>query len=149
MQNPYLYKQYSTHKEKFLKEKRSPNEMRLFHGSQEDSLMKICRFGFNRSYCGKNGVAFGQGVYFAVNSRYSHTYSGATKDGMRCMLRAMVLVGDSCVGNSTMKTPPEKTQGSGVLYDSTSDGGSIFVCYHDNQCYPEYLIYYNWWRCFI
>lgn len=24
-----------------------------------------CRQGFNRSYCGKNAVAFGQGVYFA------------------------------------------------------------------------------------
>ena len=118
--------------------------MRLFHGSSEDSLKKICRFGFNRSYCGKNGVALGHGVYFAVNSQYSNSYAGTTTTNMKCMIRAMVLVGDSCVGNSSMKIPPEKSNGTGQLYDTTTDGyKTVFVAYHDNQCYPEYLIYYN------
>lgn len=116
----------------------------MFHGSTEDSLKKICRFGFNRSFCGKNGVAYGKGVYFAANSQYSNTYAIATSSGLKCMIRALVLVGESCVGNSSMNTPPEKQTGTGVLYDSTCDGsGSIYVCYHDNQCYPEYLIYYS------
>lgn len=51
------------------------NEMNLFHGTSGDSIEKIYTAGFNRSYCGVNGVAFGQGVYFAVNSSLSDQYS--------------------------------------------------------------------------
>lgn len=40
-------------------------EYNLFHGTTFESIKSICRGGFNRSYCGKNGTAFGQGVYFA------------------------------------------------------------------------------------
>lgn len=132
------------HKEKFSKENRQCNEKTLFHGSAEDSLKKICRFGFNRSFCGKNGVAYGQGVYFAVNSAYSDRYAGVVAGTqVKCMIRALVLVGDSVLGNSGMKTPPEM-QGANRQYDSTCDSAqSIFVCYHDNQCYPQYLIYYQ------
>ena len=32
------------------------NERFLFHGSDASSIDSICRFGFNRSYCGKNGI---------------------------------------------------------------------------------------------
>ncbi|CAF0802138.1 unnamed protein product [Brachionus calyciflorus] len=143
VQNQLLYKQFSIHREKFTKEKRNINEKDLFHGSTEDSLLKICRFGFNRSYCGKNGVAYGHGVYFALNSSYSRSYSQANHQGYSCMIRAKVTVGESCVGNSTMKTPPERS-GLKIPYDSTTDQSqSIFVCYHDNQCYPEYLIYFR------
>jgi hypothetical protein len=40
-----------------------------------------------------------------------------------------------------MKVPPNKPNGE--PYDSTDDSkGEIFVCYHDNQCYPEYIITY-------
>jgi poly [ADP-ribose] polymerase 10/14/15 len=84
------------------------------------------------------GVSFGQGVYFAVNSSLSVQYSmGSNK-----MFRVRVLVGDSCVGNSSMKVPL-KNPNTGEPYDSTTDGAnSLYVCYHDNQCYPEYLISY-------
>lgn len=115
--------------------------MTLFHGSTQDSLQKICRFGFNRSYCGKNGVAFGQGVYFAVNSAYSLNYS-LSSSNQKCMIQAKVIVGESCLGNPQMKVPPN--QNNQIPFDSTCDRGrTIFVCYHDNQCYPEYLIYFN------
>jgi hypothetical protein len=57
------------------------------------------------------------------------------------MFRCKVLVGFITKGDSTMKVPP--CNKSGKQYDSTGDGHSIFVCYHDNQCYPEYLIKYN------
>ena len=32
------------------------NEYLLFHGSDNESIESICKFGFNRSYCGKNGI---------------------------------------------------------------------------------------------
>lgn len=117
--------------------------MTLYHGSTEESLMKICRFGFNRSFCGKNGVLYGQGVYFALNSSYSDSYAQKSSNGFKCMIRAKVLIGEACIGRSDMKTPPERPDNRGP-YDSTTDSSrSIFVCYHDNQCYPEYLITYQ------
>ena len=57
------------------------------------------------------------------------------------MFRCRVLVGSCTTGNSSMKVPPNMPNGE--QYDSTGDsGGTVFVCYHDNQCYPEYLITY-------
>ena len=57
------------------------------------------------------------------------------------MFRVRVLVGEAILGNSSMKVPPNKPNGE--PFDSTKDGsGTIFVCYHDNQCYPDYLVTY-------
>ena len=92
----------------------------------------------------KQGVAYGQGVYFAVYSSYSHSYTGNKNNfsSTRKMFRSRVIVGESCVGNSSMKIPPTKPNGE--PYDSTCDlKGQIYVCYHDNQCYPEYIITYS------
>jgi hypothetical protein len=52
------------------------------------------------------------------------------------MFVAYVLLGDSIVGNTTMKTPPPG-------YDSTTDGKHIFVTYRDDQAYAAYLIVYK------
>ena len=58
------------------------------------------------------------------------------------MFRTRILAGESCLGNSSMKVPPNKPNGE--PYDSTCDNNmQIFVCYHDNQCYPEYIITYS------
>ena len=58
------------------------------------------------------------------------------------MFRVRILAGESCVGNSSMREPPKNPKG--VPYDSTTDQGKqIYVCYHDNQCYPEYIIIYS------
>ena len=87
------------------------------------------------------GISFGQGVYFALNSSYSAGYIRSVS-GYKKMFRCKVLVGSCTVGNHSMKVPPNKSNSE--QYDSTGDnGGSIFVCYHDNQCYPEYLISFN------
>lgn len=57
------------------------------------------------------------------------------------MFRARVLVGQSTLGNEETIVPPFKNNGE--RYDSTCDATkTIFVCYHDSQCYPEYLINY-------
>lgn len=87
------------------------------------------------------GTAYGQGVYFAVNSQYSDGYAGITAGSFKIMFRVRILAGESTVGNSSMREPPKKKNGE--PYDSTTDAGkTIYVCYHDNQCYPEYIITY-------
>ena len=131
------------HKQNMIEKNKPPNEKNLFHGTSASCIEKICKAGFNRSYCGANGVALGHGVYFAVQSSASDTFSSKSPSPAgKQMLRAKVLVGSTIAGNSSMKVPPVKPNGD--HYDSTSDGrDTVFVCYHDNQCLPEYLITYN------
>ena len=59
-----------------------------FHGSDEDTVPKIIQQGFNRSFCGKNAVVYGKGVYFARDSSYSSndTYSRPDADGVKRMI---------------------------------------------------------------
>ena len=52
------------------------------------------------------------------------------------MFLARVLIGKTCVGNSSMKVPPPG-------YDTTSDGQNIFVVYHDAGAYADHLITYK------
>ena len=67
-----------------------------FHGSDQDTVPKIIQQGFNRSFCGKNAVRYGKGVYFARDSSYSSndTYSRPDADGVKrmivCKVRAAV-----------------------------------------------------------
>ena len=86
-------------------------------------------------------MVYGQGVYFAINSHYSDAYAKCNVQGVKKMFRARVVTGESCLGNSLMKVPPQKS--NGIQYDSTTDPkNEIYVCYHDSQCYPDYLITY-------
>ena len=54
VQNPGLYKAYVVKKEQ-MEQKNGANEKLLFHGTAQESCSSISTFGFNRSYCGKNG----------------------------------------------------------------------------------------------
>ncbi len=110
-------------------------EMRLFHGTDEATVPKIISTAFNRSYCGKNMTAYGQGVYFARDASYSagDTYSRPNKQGEKHIFFCRVLVGAYARGESSMRVPPAKASG---LFDSTVDNidsPSIFVIYHDAQ----------------
>ena len=77
IQNPILYHQYQLEKLRMeIKYKgkwrfQSDMERRLYHGTNEAIVPKICEKGFDRSYCGKNAVAFGCGAYFAQDMSYS------------------------------------------------------------------------------
>lgn len=144
IENAHLYGPFYLHKMRMIKQNDGfHNEMNLYHGTTDVNADRITKFGFNRSYCGiKGGVSYGKGVYFARDSSASHGFSVATTSGHRHMIRARVLVGHSCPGSGQMSLPPVRL--NDVLYDSTSDGSStVFVVYHDNQCYPEYLITYT------
>ena len=55
VQNPTLYRVYMVRKEQ-MEQKKGSNEKTLFHGTAEGSCASINKTGFNRSYCGKNGM---------------------------------------------------------------------------------------------
>lgn len=102
-------------------------------------LIHECLFSFT-------ATAYGKGVYFARDARFSQGYTDSN-DLERCMYLARVLVGQYCQGNKEMRAPPPKyNYRSDILYDSTVDkpvSPTIFVAFYDDQCYPEYLIYFQ------
>ncbi len=82
------------------------------------------------------GVVYGVGVYFSKNASYSHNCARENPTThKRCMFLAKVLVGKSALGNDKMRVPPPGC-------DSITDNKHIFVTYHDDQAYAEYLITY-------
>ena len=99
---------------------------------------------FANTLCSFLGIRYGQGAYFARDASYSLNYASAGDTGHRFMYLARVLVGQYCVGDSTMIVPPPKNPStSEILYESVVDNQvdpAIFVVFYDNQCYPEYLI---------
>ena len=165
LQNPVLYQQYMVRKKEM--DKHNPpghqNERWLFHGTSPDTLDKINTQGFNRSFAGKNGMfndilvcfviiyiatVYGQGVYFARDSLYSHRYTSPDGNGYRHMYLTRVLTGEYTVGSNTMVVPPAKNTkiDQHVLFDSTVDNvgnPTIFVVYTDAQNYPAYIITYK------
>lgn len=93
-----------------------------------------------------SATSFGQGTYFAVKASYSAnpTYSKPAADGTRMMFVARVLTGIYTLGHRDMKVPPHRSGGqSRDTFDSVVDvfvNPSMYVVFHDNQAYPEYLI---------
>ncbi|CAC5424291.1 Protein mono-ADP-ribosyltransferase PARP15 [Mytilus coruscus] len=149
IQNKTLYQQFVAKKKSMdaTNPKTVNNEKQLWHGFSVDALDSINRYGFNRSYCGKNAVAFGAGVYFAVEVRYSiqDTYSRPDPSGHKRMYLCRVLTGEFCTGVAGMRVPPAKPSpaGSHILYDSvTNDMNNqiMYIIFHDSQAFPEYLV---------
>lgn len=119
------------------------NERTLWHGTSVDVLGNIYRGGFNRSYCGKNATAIGEGVYFATSFSYSagSTYSPPDSSGQKYVFQCRVLTGHFTQGKSGLKEPPMRTQE--LRYDSvvdTTGSPNMFVVFKDMQVYPEYVI---------
>ncbi|XP_036098481.1 protein mono-ADP-ribosyltransferase PARP14 [Molossus molossus] len=147
IQNPALWKAYQT-KKKIMDAKNGQiqNEKLLFHGTDANSLPHVNLHGFNRSYAGKNAVAYGKGTYFAVNANYSanNTYSKPDINGIKHMYYVRVLTGLYECGNQSLIVPPPKNPQHPIdLYDTVTDNvrnPSLFVVFYDYQAYPEYLI---------
>lgn len=117
----------------------------LFHGTDEDTAKKIIQQGFNRNFSGLNATAYGKGVYFARDAKYSSSqrYARPNRAGVQSMFLCRVLVGEYCFGRTDVKAPDVADSSTNRLYDTTVDNinnPSIFVAYHDAQVYPEYLI---------
>ena len=86
-------------------------------------------------------------MYFARDAQYAFGYP-RERVGPRHMYLARVLVGQYCVGKSHMIVPPPRNFiRPDISYESVVDNQenpSIFVVFYDNQCYPEYLITFDW-----
>lgn len=71
----------------------------------------------------------------------------ATDSESTCiMIRASVITGRFCVGNSSMKTAPYLPSSDFLQYDSVVDNvdrPTIFVVFNDASAYPEYVIEYK------
>ncbi|XP_078483880.1 uncharacterized protein LOC100181779 isoform X2 [Ciona intestinalis] len=143
IQNPTLYKQYEGKREAIVdRVQNSVIERDLFHGTTEESSNLIINNYFNRSYAGKNATKFGEGVYFALESSYSHRFCSGD---VRHMLVVKVLTGDYCLGQEKMKEPP-KMEGTDRVYHSlvnNVNNPKIFVVFNDASAYPKYRITYK------
>ncbi|XP_071948866.1 protein mono-ADP-ribosyltransferase PARP14-like [Antedon mediterranea] len=139
IQNVELWKQYAAKKETFAKTMAGQQfEKVLYHGTDEGTIDKINKGGFNRSYAGKNAVMYGQGTYFATSAGYSarDTYSKKNANGEKNIFLCHVLVGKCGQGQQGMLAPPPG-------FDSVGDNPTnpqIIVIFHDVQAYPSYLI---------
>ena len=159
IQNPTLYRKYILTKNEIESKYANAQgywllspilELSLFHGTLEDSIQKINRDGFDRSYSGStNGTIFGHGVYFARELSYAaqDLYSKPNLARQKCVYSAKVLVGLSCPGNKEMRHLPENQQANRLQFDSAVDqmqNPSIYVVFKDMQAYPEYLLILSW-----
>ncbi|KAK3095761.1 hypothetical protein FSP39_018696, partial [Pinctada imbricata] len=147
VQNPHLYQQYAAKRKSILERNGKNPERWLWHGTSADTIKFIINNGFNRSYCGKNGTAYGNGVYFAVSSSYSVGFCAVDQNGSKHMFSAQVLVGDTCQGQGGMTVLPQKSGGKSYeTYDSATDSPSspnMFIIFHDSQAYPTYHIVFR------
>ncbi|XP_041356150.1 protein mono-ADP-ribosyltransferase PARP15-like [Gigantopelta aegis] len=150
VQNKTLHDQYSIMKRNFEeKNPRLQNERKLWHGTSSDSTNSINTCGFNRSFCGKNATAYGNGTYFATDSSYSadDTYSPPDSEGYKYVYQALVLTGDFTEGRFGIRVPPQKPySASHIRFDSVVDrkqNPNMFVIFSDTQAYPEYLITFS------
>ncbi|KAK2176103.1 hypothetical protein NP493_683g02040, partial [Ridgeia piscesae] len=95
-------------------------ERRLWHGTSKDGVSGINNYGFNRSYCGANGTAYGN-FTLPRNSSYSasDTYSKPDRNGIKRMYLARVLTGVFTQGKAGLRVPPGSTrEAPNVLYDT-------------------------------
>ncbi|XP_072049066.1 protein mono-ADP-ribosyltransferase PARP14-like [Amphiura filiformis] len=141
IQNIQLWKQYMAKKDTMNQAHRSGQQLErdLFHGTSSDALKHINSTGFNRSFHGKNGIAYGRGTYFAREATYSARFGPRDQHGNRYMYRCKVLTGDFTKGEESMIVPPPNNDS---VVDNPQNPG-IFVVFYDAQAYPEYLITYH------
>ncbi|XP_029943875.1 protein mono-ADP-ribosyltransferase PARP14-like isoform X2 [Salarias fasciatus] len=149
LQNIHLRRAYQVQKKHISEKNKQDGGVRetfLFHGTTKDSCNSIMKTGFNRRFCGQNGTAYGAGVYFAVKASYSANprYSKPAADKSQVMFVARVLTGIYTQGNSSMNVPPPRdSQQPHDRFDSVvdrMDKPQMYIVFHDNQAYPEYLI---------
>uniref|UniRef100_A0A3B4T7X2 Poly [ADP-ribose] polymerase n=1 Tax=Seriola dumerili TaxID=41447 RepID=A0A3B4T7X2_SERDU len=156
VQNLYLWHAYTVCRQRILGKNglAELGEKSLYHGTSAESCNCIERDRFDRSFAGAHGkdknlitAMYGKGVYFAVNADYSASrYSPPDTSGLRRLYVARVLTGRYTVGNSSMKAPPPRGSDPTDCFDSLVNNQqqpSMFVIFHDDQAYPEYLITFN------
>uniref|UniRef100_A0A3P8RT22 Poly [ADP-ribose] polymerase n=1 Tax=Amphiprion percula TaxID=161767 RepID=A0A3P8RT22_AMPPE len=149
VQNLYLWHSYSVCRQRILTKNGEAElgEKFLYHGTSAESCNCIERDRFDRSFAGAHAAMYGKGVYFAVDANYSASrYSPADPSGLKRLYVARVLTGRYTVGTSSMKATPPRGSDPTDCFDSLVNNQqqpSMFVIFHDDQAYPEYLITFS------
>ncbi|XP_070849302.1 protein mono-ADP-ribosyltransferase PARP14-like [Chaetodon trifascialis] len=149
VQNFYLWHAFAVCRQRILAKNGAADlgEKHLYHGTSAESCNCIERDRFDRSFAGTHAAVYGKGVYFAVSAEYSaRGYSPADASGLRRLYVARVLTGRYTVGKSSMKAAPPRGSDPTDCFDSVVDNQQtphMFVVFHDDQAYPEYLITFS------
>ena len=124
----------------------------LFHGTKQETIDNIVNSGYLPMLTGSAvGAIWGDGTYFARDSKYNHDYTEPkndvlTRQSQRKMLLNRVIVGEWDQGAQGIKNFPmvngEKYRQCNSLVDNV-ENPSIFVIQHSNQAYPAYVITYT------
>ena len=118
----------------------------LFHGTRATGPEQIYSTEDGLDIRFSNSGMFGQGIYFADTSQYSHSYHHPTGKGEMQMFLALVLVGDSVTQPpGQYRLPPNKPGSHTERYDSINNGpgGGHYIIYDNVKSYPAYLITYK------
>ena len=145
----YLYKQEYDFLCKLHKTK--DKTAQLFHGTST-THPKILYDGyyecFNIQYA--NAGLWGTGIYFACKALYSCSGYQYTKNGIKYVLVAEVIIGDACdYGTKTdrsLKQPPNLPNQKYIQYDSVkgnTGGSDVYIVYSSTRAIPLYLITYK------
>ncbi|XP_060922369.1 protein mono-ADP-ribosyltransferase PARP14-like isoform X2 [Limanda limanda] len=151
VQNLYLWQAFSVCRQRiFFKNGRDEEQLgerSLYHGTSAESCDCIEKDRFDRNYAGKNAVRYGKGVYFAVNAEYSaKNFCPRDTSGLGRLYVARVLTGRYTVGKAELNAPPPRGTDATDCFDSLVDNQqspTMFVVFHDDQAYPEYLITFS------
>ena len=164
IQNTWLWEGYQIAKKRMLdKNDGNVNEKILFHGPRQTRPKDIydSEQGFDHRLAHQG--LWGEGTYFAVESKYSHRYAYEPTHGRHQLFLANVITGVACkclTSDRTLKAPPKKSeqrygslQGAaatakfeGERFDSVNaytNGSEIYVIYELGRVYPAYLITYT------
>lgn len=144
IQNEFLYRRFAITKEKI--EKQNPNmvnEWRLWHGSSEEIVLKITKYGYDKGFCSDDG-ALGCGIYFAKKPSYAGRIEFATPNEFehQNILCTRVMIGQYVTGDELLVEPPELDSKDGY-YNAVCDDDeepTKFAVFDRSQCYPEYRV---------
>ena len=123
----------------------------LFHGTNSaeaaESIINNSTDGFRPLLSGSaTGARHGDGVYFARDASYSHSYAVKLPNGHRMMLVASVALGRCTKGKKGEKMPPLLPESQYDRFNSFVDNDanpSIFVVQDGSQAYPTHRITYG------
>jgi len=130
--NPELQKAYESRKESIRASRGHVSEVSFFHGTHEKFISTISSNGFDPTL--NKRAAFGYGVYFAKNAKYSSDYMLVNApDNHAFMFVCDVLVGNTATGGR--KDDPNIDNN----VDNKRDPSIITTVYPDGA-YPRYVV---------
>lgn len=129
--NPVLEEAYQNRKSEIQRTRGYVNEMQLFHGTHENNVKTISESGFDPSL--NRRAAFGYGVYFARDAKYSSDYMTTRHpENYSFMFLCDVLVGATGTG---------RRKGDTTVDNNINHANpTIITTVYPDGAYPRYII---------